>query len=297
MVIPPVRPFGPRGLNPTWNAGMHTDEQSDRAFLKHLGQHLVAMCGSYVHLNNKGEPVGSPTFYSYTGTVFEILGRWCIGTAGHCLKSLEDATNHPKVLVEAQVLADYFGPKATNNMSFPFKPLEEGLLYVDQDGLDFGLVILSDLWKQNLARNGIVPFTPKQWHFPADHEFESYAIVGFPDEYTGGAASFDTKSMVGHVKPSYIPLQRLPDDTKETFTRFKGEILHKGTQERIKGMSGGPIFGFFRAAGEVKYLLVALQSRWDERSTVFGCSIPNMMLCIEHKLNEYIGHVQRLDGR
>lgn len=101
---------------------MSLGQQSDQAFLKHLGQHLVAMCGSYVQLNDNGEPVGPRTFYSYTGTVFEILGKWCIATAGHCLKSLEKATNHPKILIETQVLADYFGPRATNETPLPFKP-------------------------------------------------------------------------------------------------------------------------------------------------------------------------------
>ncbi len=267
---------------------MRTSEPSDKAFLKHLGQHLVAMCGSYVHLNDKGDPVQPPTFYSYTGTVVEILGHWCIATAGHCLQKLEEANNHKKILIETQILADYFGPNATNNTPIPFKPLEEGFLYVDENGLDFGLVVLSDLWRQNLARNGIMPFTSKQWYFPTDHKFESYAIVGFPDEYTGGASSLDTKSMIGHVKPSYVPLDRLPDDTQETFPQFKAEILDKGNQQSIKGMSGGPIFGFFHEAGEVKYLLVAIQSRWDKRSIVFGCPIQTMMKCLEQKLRDHI---------
>ncbi len=99
--------------------------------------------------------------------------------------------------------------------------------------------------------------------------------------------------MVGHVQPSYIPLRRLPDDKQETFPRFKAEILDKGNQQSIKGMSGGPIFGFFREAGERKYLLVAFQSRWDKQSTVFGCLVPSMMKCLEQKLRDHISQTQR----
>jgi hypothetical protein len=273
---------------------MQPDQQTDLAFLTHLGQHLVAMCGSYSSVNDQGKPTGPARFYSYTGTVFEILGKWCIATAGHCLKSLDNAVADPKVLVEAQVLMDYFGPNVRNKMPLPFKPLEQGFIYVDDDGLDFGFVVLSDLWRQNLACNGIVPFTSKQWHFPADHEFESYGIVGCPDEYTGGVPSFDMESMLGYVRPVFVPLRRLPDDTKQTFPRFRGEIVYKGTQERIEGMSGGPIFGFFREADDVKYLVVALQSRWDRRSIVLGCLIPNMMRCVEQKLREYVAQSQCL---
>lgn len=264
---------------------MELSERAEKEFLKQLGQHLVALCGSYVPLNDDGEPAGPATFYSYTGTVFEILGKWCIATAGHCLKNLEKASNHPKILIETQVLADYFGPRATSETPLPFKPLEEGFLYVYEDGLDFGFVVLGDLWRQNLVRNNVIPFTSRQWQFPDDLDFEKHAIVGFPDEYTGGDTSAD--SMVGRVKPSYVPLNRLPDDKTKKFARFKGEILDKGNQKRIEGMSGGPIFGFFREGGEVKYLLNALQSSWDERSTIFGCPIPTMMACLEQKLQNY----------
>jgi hypothetical protein len=258
----------------------------DKQFLMQLGQHLVALCGSYVKLNENGEPSGPPAFYSYTGTVLEINGKWCIATAGHCLKHLESAIDHPKVRVEAQVLADYFGPNSTNQNPLPFKPLEQESLYVDDDGLDFGLVYINELWKKNLARNGIVPFSSKQWNFPDDLKFESYAIVGFPDEFTGGSASQNDRSMVGHLMPSYIPLCRHPDDTSETYQQFRAEIVDRGDQKSIVGMSGGPIFGFFREDGEVKYLLVALQSWWDKKRTVFGCLTKKMMEFVELKIRE-----------
>ena len=261
----------------------------DKKFLMHLGQHLVALCGSYVKLDENGEPSGPPTFYSYTGTLLEINGKWCVATAGHCLKNLENAINHPKVRVETQVLADYFGPNVTNQNPLPFNPLEQGVLYVDDDGLDFGLVYVNELWQQNLARNGIVPFSSKQWNFPDKLSFESYALIGFADEYTGGSASPSGSTMIGHVMPSYIPLSRLPDDTKETYQRFRAEIVDKGNQKRIEGMSGGPIFGFFREDGDVKYLLVALQSRWDERKTVFGCLTKKMMKFVEQELRARLG--------
>lgn len=227
--------------------------------------------------------------------VFEVLGRWCVATAGHCLRHLEQATSHPKVRVESQVLADYFGPNVTNAMSVPFKPLDEGFLYVDEDGLDFGLVVISDLWRQNLARNGIVPFTSRQWHFPATHSFEKYAIVGFPDEYTGTAVLNMQEPLIGQVKPCYVPVERLSDDTSKSFPRFKGQILDMGNQQRIEGMSGGPIFGFFHEGGQVKYLLLALQSSWDERSIVYGCPIPTMMKCLEQKVRHYLASSRLTD--
>jgi hypothetical protein len=262
-------------------------EDEEQRLLRSLSQHLVAMCGSFIHLNEKGEPSGQPTFYSYTGTIIEILGRWCIATAGHCLHRLEEASKHPRVLIESQILADYFGANATNLTPIPFKPLEQGFLYADSDGLDFGLVIINDLWKQNLERNGIVPFTSKQWNFPSTIPFESFGIIGFPDDDTGGCAG-DAGIMFGHVRPSLVPLRRLDDDTTKPFRRFAGEIIDQGNQKSIKGMSGGPILGFFRENGESKYLLIALQSSWDGRRIAFACPMPVLMKVLEAKCNNYL---------
>ena len=274
---------------------MHSAEHLDKAFLKHLGQHLVAMCGSYVAINDKGEPTGPTSFYSYTGTVIQIHDKWCILTAGHCLEKLEAASKNTTIRIECQVLADYFGPNVTNTHSIPFQPLEQGILYVDQDGLDFGLVIVNTLLKMNLARNGIVPFTSQQWHFPAEKVFDSYAIIGFPDEYTEVASPSGATSMSGNIKPTYVPLQRLADDTQHAYPQFKAEIVDMGSQQSIVGMSGGPILGIFREACETKYLLVALQSRWNEIDTVLGCLIPNVMACVQEKLNEYAAQSQSPD--
>ena len=104
---------------------MTENTPDEKAFIKVLGTHLVALCGSYVQLDDNGEQIGEPKFYSYTGTVIEILGTWCIATAGHCIERIEKANRHPNVRIETQVLADYFGPGATNFVPIPFKPLGE----------------------------------------------------------------------------------------------------------------------------------------------------------------------------
>jgi hypothetical protein len=260
----------------------------EQMFLKYLSRHIVALCGSYIYLDDKGQPTGEPKFYSYTGIIFEILDHWVIVTAGHVLRSIEDASKHAKVRVKAEVLVDYCGAGAKNNQPIPFKPLEQGWTYVDDDslGLDFGLIFIRPFFKASLQTNGIMPLTSGQWNFPSTVAFEQHAIVGFPDEYTGGHASSSVASMVGHVKPTYVPIRRLPDDTSKTFIRLKGEIIDKGDQESIKGMSGGPIFGFYKEGTDVKYLLEALQVEWDKNSIVYGCPIKTIMLVLKAKLQE-----------
>lgn len=261
----------------------------EQRFLKYLGRHIVALCGRYVYLDESGKPVGEPMFYSYTGTVFEVLGSWCIVTAGHVLRGIEAASNNKKVRIESQVLADYCGVGATNHDPIPFKPLEQGWMYIDDEdlGLDFGMIFVSPLYRDNLKSNGILPLTSRQWHFPQDTKFESHGIVGFPDEYSGPATSSMDVSLVGRVKPTFVPIRRLENDTTKTFTRFKAQIIDMGNQKSIKGMSGGPIFGFYLEGGETKYLLEALQVEWNEISKVYGCPILTMMTILQARLNEY----------
>jgi hypothetical protein len=267
-----------------------TGGPDEKEILSDLGRHIVAICGSYVPLNNKGEPSDKPSFYSYTGTVFELLGAWYIVTAGHVLRRLEEATNSPAVRIEAQVLADYFGVRTTNRMPLPFKPLEQHCSYIDDDslGLDFGLVSISPLFRKNLDANGILPLSSRQWNFPSAVAFEQHGVVGFPDEYTDGFPSSSGASMVGWVKPTYVPIRRIADDTSKKFARFKGEIIDRGDQESIRGMSGGPIFGFYREGQDTKYLLEALQVEWDRSSLVYGCPVKAMMGVLQARLEEYL---------
>jgi hypothetical protein len=131
----------------------------EQLFLSYLCRHIVALCGSYVSLNEQGQQSGGPTFYSYTGTVFEILGSWCIVTAGHVLHDLEAAQKCPLLRIEAQVLADFCGTGAKSHAPFPFKPLEEGWVYIDDDslGLDFGLVFIRPFYRDCLRPSNFTP--------------------------------------------------------------------------------------------------------------------------------------------
>ena len=57
---------------------------------------------------------------------------------------------------------------------------------------------------------------------------------------------------------------------------FVGRVAPEAKIDTIKGMSGGPIYGFrYDSSGRLLYHAVALQSLWRERSRiVFGCPVP-----------------------
>jgi len=58
----------------------------------------------------------------------------------------------------------------------------------------------------------------------------------------------------------------------------------------IKGMSGGPIFGFHKHDdGKLTNHVVALQSRWwDQSQIVFGCSTPYFAEAMYLQMGDFI---------
>jgi hypothetical protein len=87
--------------------------------------------------------------------------------------------------------------------------------------------------------------------------------------------------------PGWFAWSAAADDMSKTFTRFKGEILDKGNQASIKGMTGGPLFGFYKEGGDLKYLLEALQVAWDKATIVYGCTIKTIMTALQIRLQQH----------
>jgi len=243
--------------------------------LDFFGHHLVGLCGVYEYVNDQGKPTKEPSYYCYTATVLSLSGEWYIATAGHCLENLEKASKHKEIRISHQALVDYNGFAAKVRMPTPFEPLDQDPFHIFREdvGFDFGLVPLRPLFRAGLGANKVIPFGPPQFMSP-DRPFDGYRLVGFPEEFVqieraGG------RIVGGRIKLSMIPLEQEPDDSGLPFTRFKGRIIDKGNQQRIQGMSGGPILGYYQTAdGDVKYHLVALQSMVTrDQTAVFGCPV------------------------
>jgi hypothetical protein len=259
---------------------MDPQTERDKAMLGHFCRHVVALCGRYEHLGPNGEVTKELTAYNYTGTLLEVGGKWFIATAGHCLQSMIDAAANPRVRVSEQTLVDYAGSAATSRLPTPFKPLEHPHYHIDDQavGVDFGLIHLRSFYRTGLEANGVIPFGPKQWTFPDEVHFENHGIIGFPDEYTTTDRDAAGRYLAGMIKPTMVIVRRVPDDSETKMPRFKGELLGMGAQQSIKGMSGGPILGFYMHGADLKYHLVALQSQWSkDRQVVYGCPVAEFM--------------------
>lgn len=108
--------------------------------------------------------------------------------------------------------------------------------------------------------------------------FSLYKILGFPSHLVQYSVT-SSGELVGGFQPVMFNIDRLsPSDVEDVPADiwFVGCIPPEVTIKDIKGMSGGPIYGFRKSEnGQWFYHVVALQSWWRKESrTVFGCSVP-----------------------
>ncbi len=87
----------------------------------------------------------------------------------------------------------------------------------------------------------------------------------------------------------YVKLVKRPKKAwRKPFERFIGRIptKHKLTVGDIKGMSGGPIFGFAKEEPNRHYI-VAVQSAWlKTKGITFGCPVPLIAQLAERQLKQ-----------
>ena len=210
-------------------------------------RHLVCLGGNLQDLDEKGKAKGGIKSFACSAFVLVIRDRWFLLTAGHCMKDIDyGLKNRLFRLVDCFVLSG-FGPKVTTHpvakepIYFGYEETPKG--YLDQDGLDFGLLDLGgpgDYLRTHLEKNEVEPVREENWRVPLDLHFDWYIMLGFPQEFTD----------VGELSPTMVyvhKLDELPDDVEPTeWPRFPGRLSENFSLKSLKGMSGGPIYGFNR---------------------------------------------------
>lgn len=241
-------------------------------------RHMLGLCVTY-EARHENRVQQTARFAAYAGTLIKIDNAVCFLTAGHNLREVQDALRGDRVDVKHAVLADSFGGGKFSH-PIPFAIRSEEFFFVDDDaeGLDFGVIVLSPYYVRLLAANGSVALEEVNWLHQAEIKFDLYAMLGLPKEFS---SEFLSSSGNARVSPTMFPLQRLvepPAGSASTrFERFVGKINPELGLESLKGMSGGPIFGFRREGSELRYWVVALQSTWLRgQDIVFGCPVPTL---------------------
>lgn len=251
---------------------MPLQQWSDSEGLQFFCRHLIALCVTY---RRKGED--KERFAAYSGTLIQLHNAVFFLTAGHILEDLEGARNSSEVEFKSAVLADTFGHKRITNVPIPFDLKGAKFFHVndEEEGLDFGVIALTSYYVRLLAANGVVALEEVNWVRQDKVTFDFYAMLGVPEEFVSESVN---DAGEGLVCPTMFRVHRLeppPEDTPITrHTRFVGRIDKELALKSVKGMSGGPIFGF-SVGKEIRYWVVALQSTWRPSSRiVYGCSLP-----------------------
>jgi len=249
--------------------------------LEFFCRHLVALCVTYRQVNN-GIPLEKTSFFAYPGIVICIRGFCSFLTAGHALKDLNAHLESGDILVESAVLADTFGPGAISEEPIPFDLLNEPRFFIEdkKEGLDFGLIALKPYYVALLAKHGIIALFEENWVNQRNVQFDSYTMLGLPEEFVTCDRSIleGDSAVIGKVSPTMIgvkAIDHVPETTKPTtYPRFIGQLHKNLPLSSIVGMSGGPIFGF-RHGPPMTYWVVAIQSSWlPSEGIVFGCPLP-----------------------
>lgn len=251
---------------------MPQQQWSDSEGLQFFCRHLIALCVTY---RRKGED--NDRFAAYSGTLITLHNTVFFLTAGHILEDLEEARNSTDVEFKSAVLADTFGHRRISNLPIPFDLKGAKFFHVndEEEGLDFGVIALSPYYVRLLAANGAVALEEVNWARQDRVTFDFYAMLGFPEEFVSETVN---DAGEGFVYPTMFRVHRLeppPEDTPVTrHPRFVGRIDQELPLNSVKGMSGGPIFGF-TIGEDIRYWVVALQSTWRPTSRiVYGCSLP-----------------------
>lgn len=233
------------------------DEGKTQEMLRFFCRHLVALSVTFER------PDGTHGAEACSGFVISVRGRWFLVTAGHILIELFE--HLPKC---KNVVCDLYDAwqEGASQIGIPFPLLDSEHVEVDEhDGLDVGLVKISEHHQRLLERNNIRAFDEHAWRDPPA-DMAAYRLLGIPDELIKRT---DGARRIQGVRVAFLHAAKVdpPPQMKVPVPCFYGKLAPQIVDrdsgmslDSIKGLSGGPIFGFKE---DGRYWVVAVQSMWD----------------------------------
>jgi hypothetical protein len=200
----------------------------------------------------------------FTAFLFSVYDHWLLMTAGHCITRMRQWRAAGWQLVVCR-LVDSLGTNARfigHAVPFDYDGSDPQMLGRHHT-YDFGILILADNTRAQLAANDCVPFDESFWA-PATEPIEDYQLVGLPEELT-----FETAPNRITMSPMAMRVAKV-DERPEGFEPTTAEMFYGRLPTRplasLRGMSGGPILALGREeGGERRYWLHAMQvSTWEE---------------------------------
>ncbi|ESH90807.1 hypothetical protein B551_0222830 [Cupriavidus sp. HPC(L)] len=231
---------------------------------------------------------------TYSGFIVEIRGHWCICTAGHCIEEIRSLLSAGQDL-RNWVIDDSAIQAPPGRLPLPFSPdftRDIHLVTHEEYGLDYALILLSDLTKLGLQSNGIRAIDVRKLDDPFERA-DYWVLCGVPaqtivDHHT---ADMVTKEYTGIV---IKPLEQEPEDwpNPKDAPRLYGQLYESSRPEdntlNIAGMSGGPLFSLVKNTDDTYLVkLIGIQSAWwPERRIIAACPAAPLFDALERSLRE-----------
>lgn len=227
-----------------------------------------------------------------TAFVLSVGSNWFLITAGHWIHDIKRLTYESGYQITQCCLLDSMGLGARHRDPIPFDYESASPVCLSEEReFDYGIIALSSYYKRLLETNNVLALNEEVWKKqPTKVDF--YMLLGVPAELT----KFDLNaSKVITTLHTVEALEERPDNFPETdVPLFYGRVGLGEAVSNIKGMSGGPIFGFYQNdKGELRYWLVALQSRWlPDSHKIMACPTKLLGLFLEEMVQKKNGNIQ-----
>jgi hypothetical protein len=232
---------------------MITDKE-DEELVRFFHRHVPALSFTF----EKGQDVQTLVVTTF---ILSISGHWFLITAGHCIREIEAMTHKYGYQLKRCQLIDSLGLGAKHLEPIPFAYKNSFPTCLSDDfAFDYGVMILSPYYKPLLKANNMQALDEEVWKLqPSNIDF--YMLLGIPGELV----KVDSENIeIGSTLHKVERLYEKPEGfTQVNAPLFYGRIVLPEEMTSLKGMSGGPILAFHHnEKGELRYWLIALQSRW-----------------------------------
>src|SRR5262245_24323360 len=220
-----------------------------------------------------------PRLQLASGCVISVRGLWFFLTAGHVLQQIRNAPHVGRRTFGFALMDGFHLPnKKVDCVPIPFD-IDQCYAIDEPGGIDYGIFHIPKLIAKALANNGVVPVSEDAVAGP-NETFDCYGLIGFPSQefHTRVIDTNAERFGMAHFAFPMVPLvasNEIPDGLDTTTNPFVGQIVSLTAKyedntpaylKSIKGMSGGPIFGFQLDQNGISSRLVAVQSSWFELS-------------------------------
>lgn len=253
-------------------------KEKKEGLLPSIKKHLVAV--SMLDIPNNIDEGDSSLYLQPSNIIFStfivcVNDIWFLITAGHILKYIEDRIQSGRKIIRSRLVDSFRDSQNINSIPFDFVEAPQIHIYSDEDGIDYGAIMLRNFYIRSLFADGSRAINEKENESPPD-KADKYFLLGFPTQArkiestlneNGGKIIQDFGCILTPIQPVYKPPIELQKKEKRFYAKvriIKGNPYAKdGIMTDIDGMSGGPIIAVKKVDSKtIRYWVIAVQSGW-----------------------------------